>query len=206
MPQDIGPPPACQILFAGLGLSSDFGHIAARYDGGVRWLVDGYNVIRRSPELLSRERESLEAGRAALCRRLGQLAAATGDRFVVVFDGAGGGGTAAGGPLVSVVFSSARETADQVLARLARSGGAVVSNDRAVQAAARRAGALAVTADQFLARLERPRADRPGEPAAEGDKDADAPEEDPRAPRKGNPRRLSKKARAAARALRRLER
>ncbi len=36
----------------------------------VRWLIDGYNVIRRSPELGARERESLEAGRRALCELL----------------------------------------------------------------------------------------------------------------------------------------
>ena len=31
----------------------------------MRWLVDGYNVIRRAPELKSREQESLDAGRQA---------------------------------------------------------------------------------------------------------------------------------------------
>ena len=36
----------------------------------MRWLVDGYNVIRRAPELRSREQESLEAGRQALCAML----------------------------------------------------------------------------------------------------------------------------------------
>jgi len=34
----------------------------------MRWLVDGYNVIRRAPKLASRERESLEAGRRALAK------------------------------------------------------------------------------------------------------------------------------------------
>ena len=32
----------------------------------MRWLVDGYNVIRRDPDLQAREAESLEAGRRAL--------------------------------------------------------------------------------------------------------------------------------------------
>ena len=164
----------------------------------MRWLIDGYNVIRRSPELSSRERESLEAGRHALCRLLGQTARARGDQFTVVFDGAGGGGSA-GMEGVRVIFSSARESADRVLARMAAQGGAVVSNDREVRRAAARAGAIAITADEFLPRLE---AAPPRSPEwSEGRDDQD---EGGSRPKKGNPRRLGKKARAAARALGRL--
>src|SRR5262249_46397603 len=32
----------------------------------MRWLIDGYNVVRRDPELQAREAESLEAGRRAV--------------------------------------------------------------------------------------------------------------------------------------------
>ena len=176
--------------------------------GAMRWLVDGYNVIRRSPELASRERESLEAGRQALCRWLAVAARASGDRFTVVFDGTGAGSAAASGGSVRVMFSSARETADRLLARLAAGGGAVVSNDREVKRAAGRAGAVVVSTDDFLGRLDAliGRAGMPdavparAEPALDKDEDADtAPP-----PRKGNPRRLPKRARAAARALGRL--
>jgi len=173
----------------------------------VRWLVDGYNVIRCSPELQSAERQDLAAGRAALCRVLSEVALASGDGFTVVFDGARAGGTASGGPGVRVIFSSARETADRVLARLALEGGAVVSNDGEVRRAAARAGAIAVSADQFLERLPlgrgRRRAD-PGAARAAPVTDKDEDEDPPRAPRKGNPRRLGKRAREAARALGRL--
>jgi predicted RNA-binding protein with PIN domain len=168
----------------------------------MRWLVDGYNVIRRAPELKSREQESLEAGRQALCALLVEIARASGDSFTVVFDGAQAGGRAGGGSGVSVIFSSARESADTVLARMAREGGAVVSNDREVRRAAERAGATVVTTDQFLARLDQ--AHRiPPEASAEL-MDNDREEEPSRGPRKGNPRRLSKKDRAAQRALGRL--
>lgn len=170
----------------------------------MRWLVDGYNVIRRSPELASREQESLEAGRQALCRLLACAARASGDHFTVVFDGARGGG-GAGGASVSVIFSSARETADRVLARLAVGGGAAVSNDREVRQAAARAGAVVVSTDQFLERLERfvatDRVPAAGATDPVGDEDED---DTLRGPKKGNPRRLPKKARAAARALNRL--
>ena len=164
----------------------------------MRWLIDGYNVIRRSPELGSAERESLEAGRQALCRLLARAAGARGDQFTVVFDGAGGGG-AMGGADVRVIFSSARESADRVLARLAARGGAVVSNDREVRQAAVRAGAIAITADDFLSRL----AAAPGPAPREGD-ERDEPDDEPRRSKKGNPRRLGKKERATARALGRL--
>jgi uncharacterized protein len=165
----------------------------------MRWLVDGYNVIRRAPELKSREQVSLEAGRQALCALLVDVARVSEDTFTVVFDGADAGGRA-GGSNVTVIFSSARESADRVLSRMAREGGAVVSNDREVRKAASLAGAVVVTTDQFLARLDQARA-VPAE-ATEGDKDGE--EELPRGPRKGNPRRLSKKERAARRALGRL--
>lgn len=168
----------------------------------MQWWVDGYNVIRRDPALASREGISLEAGRAALCARLAEVARISGERFTVVFDGAGAGSAAAGGT-VRVIFSSARESADRVLARLAARGGAVVSNDREVRRVTERAGAIAVSTDQFLARLDT-LAGSPSSPSDPYMKEADAePEAGPR-PRKGNARRLPRKGRAAARALDRL--
>src|SRR5215475_2563947 len=168
----------------------------------MRWLVDGYNVIRRAPELASRERESLEAGRRALCALLVDVARHSPDTFTVVFDGAETGGRTAGGAGVTVMFSSARESADRVLAKMAREGGgAVVSNDREVRSLAERAGAIVITTDQFLARIERARhLPHVEETDEESHKEED--DEPARGPRKaGNPRRLSKKQRAAKRAL-----
>ncbi len=164
----------------------------------MHWLVDGYNVIRRGPELAEREQESLEAGRQALCRLLSNAARVSGDRFTVVFDGNQRGGRFSVGPGVHAIFSSARETADQVLARMATAGVAVVSNDREVRQAAARARAIAITADEFLARLERAGRVRGSD---KDDEEADRPPS-----KKGNPRRLSKKDRLAARALGRLAR
>jgi predicted RNA-binding protein with PIN domain len=108
----------------------------------MRWLIDGYNVIRRDPALAGAEAQGLEEGRAALLRVVANAARASGDPFTVVFDGAGRwGGTPAGGQ-VQVVFSRPPESADDVLRRLAaqlRSGAVVVSSDRAVRDAAERA-------------------------------------------------------------------
>ena len=159
----------------------------------MRWLVDGYNVIRRDAELAQHEAQGLEDGRAALLRVVAAAARASGDPFTVVFDGARrAGGTAAGGQ-VQVLFSRPPETADDVLRRLAaqlRSGAVVVSSDRAVRDAAERAGAAAVTAEQFLAALD----------TAEDDETED---DEPTA-RGGNPRRPSRAERAARRVLGRL--
>jgi len=180
--------------------------MCAPYNEAVmRWLIDGYNVIRRAPELASRERESLEAGRHALVRLLIAVADASGDSFTVVFDGIETGGSSRGGTGVVVVFSSARESADHVLARMARAGGAVVSNDREVRRAAERAGAVVVTTDQFLARLDEARTNATQTAPRERESDKDEGDDDrPRGPQKGNPHRLSKKDRAAKRALGRL--
>ncbi len=173
----------------------------------MRWLVDGYNVIRRSPELGAAERGGLEAGRQALCALLVRASRASGDDFIVVFDGSQAGGTASGGAGVRVVFSSARETADRVLGRMAAQGGAVVSNDREVRRAATRAGAIAISADEFLSRLDRMAHGASGPPAedsGQGGEGTDDADDTPRSPKKGNPRKLSKKRRAAARVLGRL--
>lgn len=165
----------------------------------MRWLVDGYNVIRRDPDLRRAEAGGLEAGRRALLARLAAVSRRTGDRFTVVFDGAPGREPAPTGGTLEVLFSRPPETADDVLRRLARAAGAgtaVVSSDRAVLDAARRARCAAVTADAFLAAL--------GHAAAADARDLDERDE-PAAPgARGNPRRPSRAARAADRALRRL--
>lgn len=161
----------------------------------MRWLVDGYNVIRCDPGLTAHEGESLGAGRDALCRLLADAARTSGDQFTIVFDGARGGGATLAGRGVRVLFSRAPERADHVLARLAGAGVAVVSTDREVQKAAVRAGAIPITADDFLVRILAP-------PSPNRDEEDDVLP----GPKKGNPRRPSKKARAAERALKRIGR
>ncbi len=175
----------------------------------MRWLIDGYNVIRRDPELRDREAQSLAAGREALLALVAARARSGGDEFTVVFDGARAAGSAAPGRRVQVLFSRPPRTADDELIQLARrlgAGAVVVSSDRAVQDAARRARCPVVTAEQFLGRLAAGAgrdegAGPPVEDAAKDDAGDDAPRE-----KRGNPHRLGKKARAARRALRRLDR
>src|SRR5882672_8690752 len=170
----------------------------------MRWLVDGYNVVRRDPELKAREAESLEAGRRALLHLLARARLAPHDEFTVVFDGArlsSGAPTAAG--RIRVIFSRPPSTADDELMRLSRqlrNGAVVVSSDRKVQDAARRAGSAVLTAEQFLEALEVPETS----PRSDTTDIKEDSEDEPAREKRGNPRRLSKKARKAQRALGRL--
>jgi len=167
----------------------------------VRWLIDGYNVLRRDADLRAREAESLEAGRVALLHLLAPIAHASGEYFTVVFDGARRGQPPASGQ-IAVVFSRPPESADDVLGRLAREAGAgavVVSSDRRVLDGGRRAGCAVVTAEQFLDAVRRGSA--PGDDSDdEGENDAT----DERPGKRGNPRRRSHDDVLAARALNRL--
>ncbi len=167
------------------------------------WIVvDGYNLIRRLPELRKHESESLEAGRAALVHLLAGYRRARGHhRITVVFDGQSGTGGAVGRTAgIEVRFSRPGETADRLIARLAqegRGGVLVVSSDREVARAAAATGAAAASCEEFAARLEA---------AAMADlKGGEEEDRDERpAGKKGTAHRLPKAERRRAAALRRL--
>jgi predicted RNA-binding protein with PIN domain len=95
------------------------------------WLIDGYNVIRRDPDLRSHEAQSLEAGRRV--QLVKQLARATPrDEFIVVFDGARVDSATTSQGQVRILFSRPPETADDLIIRLAgrsRAGSVVVTSD-----------------------------------------------------------------------------
>lgn len=123
-------------------------------------LIDGYNVIRRSPELGRIDREDLERGREALLERLAAYRRLRPHRITVVFDGAGAPGglperdRRAG---IRVLFSRGGETADRLIARLAheeREAVLVVTSDAALRRTVVAGGAEAVSAEDFAARLE----------------------------------------------------
>ena len=169
----------------------------------MRWLIDGYNVIRQDPALRGREAERLESGRAALLRLVAGIARRlAGDDFTVVFDGARVGGAGPPPGRVRVVFSRPPESADDVLLRLARetgTGGVVVSSDRRVQDGARRSGCTALSAPDFLDAAE-----APADPGPAGDVDDESEDDAP--PRGGPAHRLGRDARNRQRALGRLRR
>ncbi len=122
----------------------------------VHLIIDGYNVTKAGYGDLP-----LEAQRTRLVSRLGALAAQTGAEVTVAFDGAERLPVAPASPRgVRVLFSQIGETADELIGRLvgAEPPGrvlAVVSSDREVADAARRAGAYAVASPALLGHLER---------------------------------------------------
>ncbi len=93
----------------------------------MRILVDGYNLIRRIPELALVEREDLERGRDALVDTLSQYRSGKGHKITIVFDGAdsysqGGGAEKVRG--VSVIYSRHGRSADDVIISMCRKGNA----------------------------------------------------------------------------------
>jgi predicted RNA-binding protein with PIN domain len=120
----------------------------------MHWVVDGYNVIRRIPELADREnQEGLAAGRDALGHLLTNAAQRSRDRFTVIFDGAKGGSRNVGGAGIVVIFSSVQKPADTLLIEHAAPGVTVVSDDRDVADGAVRAGARALSVKEFVTRI-----------------------------------------------------
>jgi predicted RNA-binding protein with PIN domain len=127
-------------------------------------LVDGYNVIRRTPALAAAERHSLAGGRDALLTALRASYRHTAHTVIVVFDGDGDAETSQpfGGCRGRVVFSRHDEPADAVLARLAHTLAAtgarftVVSDDLEVQRGSHASGGIIASAVELSGRLNAP--------------------------------------------------
>ncbi len=125
----------------------------------MRIIVDGYNLIRRIPELMALDRDDLEAGRDGLGSELSIYRVGKGHRITVVFDGAesihlGGGSEKVAG--ITIRYSARGQTADQVIQKMCREGLAdmVVSGDREITDVAKRAGVTAVSPDLFWDKVQ----------------------------------------------------
>ena len=134
-------------------------------------VLDGYNVILRSPAFRPDERRDLATSREKLVNLLSWALGGTGQvEFIVVFDGAdvapaqrrtvkSGGSTK-----VEVRFSKPPEKADDVIRKLVeelapRGDLTVVTSDLEVARHARGEGATIVLSDLFAASLFRERAE-----------------------------------------------
>jgi len=165
-------------------------------------IVDGYNFIGHDGGLHG----DLRARRDRLVGRLAAYQRQRGHRLTVVFDGWRSGWSTEHRDRidgVDVIYSREGERADEVIARLAGEEGAavvVVSSDREVQRAVRRAGGVALACGEFEWKLI-DSARR--ELAILSDKDADEEAVGPSV-KKGNPRRRSKAERRKGVKLRKL--
>jgi predicted RNA-binding protein with PIN domain len=120
-------------------------------------IVDGYNLILRSPRLKPGPGRTLREAREKLVNLLAWMMGGNDARFIVVFDGAELSGRDEPSGRVQVVYSRPPEKADDVIRRLVekRVGGeehiTVVTADIEVARHARAMGADVSLADLFLA-------------------------------------------------------
>lgn len=125
----------------------------------MRILVDGYNLIRRVPELAMLDRQDLEEGRDALIEALAQYRSGTGHRLVIVFDGAGSWSQKSRGEKVrglTVVYSRQGRSADDVIFEMCRDGKAdiLVTADVALQKRAESAGVVCARPERMWDRVQ----------------------------------------------------
>jgi predicted RNA-binding protein with PIN domain len=120
-------------------------------------IVDGYNVILRSPQLKPEAGRTLRESREKLVNLLSWMMGSEHVHFVVVFDGAEGGGRDGADGRVEVRYSRPPEKADDVIRRLVeqKAGGyetvTVVTADLEVARHSRAMGATISLSDLFLA-------------------------------------------------------
>ncbi len=120
-------------------------------------ILDGYNIILRSPRLRPGPNRTLRDSRDMLVNLLAWMMGGNNVRYLVVFDGAEGGGREESTGRVQITYSRPPETADDVIRRLveARVGGdeqiTVVTADIEVARHARNEGAEVSLSDLFLA-------------------------------------------------------
>ena len=125
----------------------------------MRIIIDGYNLIRRVPELRALDRADLEAGRDGLVNELSTYRAGKGHRITVIFDGAesvhlGGGSEKVAG--ITIRYSARGQSADSVIQKMCREGQAdvVISADREIMDVARKTGATPISPDLFWDKVQ----------------------------------------------------
>ncbi len=119
------------------------------------WMIDGFNLIRQSRDLVSIESKNFEQAQVELISRLKEFAHASGEKVICVFDHAGS--TAPHrreeyyGP-VTALFTRGGEIADEVIIEMAQNkkqAAIVVSSDRMVYEACQKAGASTMSSIAF---------------------------------------------------------
>ena len=171
----------------------------------VHIIIDGYNLIRQSPELSRIERQDLQAGREALVGLLAGYKRIKAHKITVVFDGTRAPGFTPARDRhkgIAVLFSRPGETADSVIKKMAaaeRQGALVVSSDREITDFAQSRGAAVMASPEFEEKLV-----LAGYLGANGRDDKPASGWKPTTRKKGPRRRLSKKARRNRARIRKL--
>jgi len=123
-----------------------------------RWIIDGYNVIHRIPELREALKNGLAAARRSLLARLQDHRQGSGHQFSVVFDGDAAVWNQEAGPAgVEVLFSRTPSGGDSLIKRLIQARDhrqelTLVSSDRELQNFAKARGVEVLSAEAFFAK------------------------------------------------------
>ncbi|MDD3579471.1 MAG: NYN domain-containing protein [Desulfobacca sp.] len=125
----------------------------------VHLIIDGYNLIRQSPELLAFEAQDLQSGRQALLQKLAAYRQVRPHRITVVFDGWQSGELTENRDRyqgILIIYSRRGEPADEVIKRLAVREGMralVVTSDREILDYVEQHGSTAISVPEFESRL-----------------------------------------------------
>ena len=123
-------------------------------------IIDGYNLIRQSPELREHDREDLDKGRETLLLKLSAYKRVKQHGIIVVFDGWLHGNFSESREHVagiSVRFSPRGKKADEVIKRLAakeKEKAVIVTSDRDLGYACSQEGCEVISSQDFEARLK----------------------------------------------------
>ncbi|MGH9324569.1 MAG: NYN domain-containing protein [Vicinamibacteria bacterium] len=138
------------------------------------FIVDGYNAVRRIPQLASAEKKAgLEAGRRALASAIVASGVLRRDRVIVVFDAASDTAPSEPSPhpMLSIRFSNPPRDADAAILDLLSKAGAsasksvtVVTADRELAWEARRLGAQVVSPEDWALFRTKPKPRRRSSP------------------------------------------
>jgi len=125
----------------------------------VHLIIDGYNLIRQSPELLACEARDLQSGRQALLQKLAAYRRVRPHPITVVFDGWESGELTENRDRyqgIQIIYSRRGEPADEVIKRLAVREGMralVVTSDREILDYVEHHGSAAISGPEFGFRL-----------------------------------------------------
>lgn len=171
-------------------------------------IVDGYNLIRHSETLRRFEKQSLEAGRRALARRVALYTARKDHRVTIVFDGKEGISPEEERDVLSgvlIVYSRRGETADEVIKRMvkkAKEETIVVTSDRNLADYVAHHGAATISSDEFDTRVEMSR--MPLAATGGGEDDSEERRLAKSTKKKGAARRLSRREKTALTRIKKL--
>ena len=123
-------------------------------------IIDGYNLIRNTPDLASVGREDIAEGREALVSRLYEYRKIRRFPIVVVFDGTGFyhlSATRENRMGIRILFSHQGQTADDFIVSLAKQKGkeiVVVTSDRGIHDRLRSTDCVCVRSETFDAKID----------------------------------------------------